>query len=94
MRQLELQNITIQYGETTIICDLSLSVENGEIVSLLGPSGAGKTTILKTIAGLLQPHIAVRFKMSFLRNQRERVGEILLPCLFHKFAPSPGFVFE
>ncbi len=55
MSQLELQNITIQYGETTIISALSLSVENGEIVSLLGPSGAGKTTILKTIAGLLQP---------------------------------------
>lgn len=55
MSQLELQNITIRYGETTIISALSLSVENGEIVSLLGPSGAGKTTILKTIAGLLQP---------------------------------------
>ena len=55
MRQLELQNLTIRYGETTIIRDLSLSIKNGEIVSLLGPSGAGKTTILKTIAGLLQP---------------------------------------
>jgi len=55
MRQLELRNLTIRYGETTIIRDLSLSIKNGEIVSLLGPSGAGKTTILKTIAGLLQP---------------------------------------
>ncbi len=55
MGYLELQNLTINYGKTPIIRDLSLSISNGEIVSLLGPSGAGKTTILKTIAGLLQP---------------------------------------
>ena len=55
MSRLELQNLTIQYGNTTIIRDLTLSIENREIVSLLGPSGAGKTTLLKTIAGLLQP---------------------------------------
>jgi len=55
MGQLELQNLTVKYGETTIIRNFSLSVQNGEMVSLLGPSGAGKTTILKTIAGLLQP---------------------------------------
>jgi len=55
MIQLELQDLTIGYGSTTIIRDLSLSIHDGEIVSLLGPSGAGKTTILKTIAGLLQP---------------------------------------
>ena len=55
MGHLELQNLTIGYGETTIIRDLSISIGNGEIVSLLGPSGAGKTTILKAIAGLLQP---------------------------------------
>lgn len=55
MGHLELQNLTIGYGETTIILNLSISIGNGEIVSLLGPSGAGKTTILKAIAGLLQP---------------------------------------
>ncbi len=55
MGQLELHNVTITYGETTIIRNLSLSIQHGEIVSLLGPSGAGKTTILKTIAGLHQP---------------------------------------
>ena len=55
MGHLELQNLSVNYGETTVIKDLSLSIKNGEIVSLLGPSGAGKTTILKVIAGLLQP---------------------------------------
>jgi ABC-type Fe3+/spermidine/putrescine transport system ATPase subunit len=55
MGYLELQNLSINYGETAIVRDLSLSVSNGEIVTLLGPSGAGKTTILKAIAGLLKP---------------------------------------
>ncbi len=55
MRRLELQNLIINYGKTPVVRDLSLSINNGEIVALLGPSGAGKTTILKAIAGLLQP---------------------------------------
>jgi len=55
MGRLELQNITINYGATTIVDNLSIFIDNGEIVSLLGPSGAGKTTILKTIAGLIKP---------------------------------------
>jgi putative spermidine/putrescine transport system ATP-binding protein len=55
MGYLELQNLAINYEQTAVIRDLSLSIRNGEIVSLLGPSGAGKTTVLKAIAGLLQP---------------------------------------
>jgi len=55
MGQLELQNLTIAYDNNPVIRDLSLNINNGEIVSLLGPSGVGKTTILKAIAGLLKP---------------------------------------
>lgn len=55
MGRLELSNLTIGYGREPLFQGLSLSVENGELVSLLGPSGAGKTTILNTIAGLLKP---------------------------------------
>ncbi|WP_457577008.1 ABC transporter ATP-binding protein [Desulfomarina sp.] len=55
MERLTLRGLTIQYGSTTVIRDLHLSIQDGELVSLLGPSGAGKTTILKTIAGLLPP---------------------------------------
>ncbi|MEY7851986.1 ABC transporter ATP-binding protein [Natrarchaeobius sp. A-rgal3] len=43
------------YGETQVLRDLSLSVEAGEIVSLVGRNGAGKTTTLRTIMGILTP---------------------------------------
>ncbi|MCP3891688.1 MAG: ABC transporter ATP-binding protein [Desulfobulbaceae bacterium] len=55
MGQLELQRITINHLQKTVIQDLSLTIDDGELLSLLGPSGVGKTTLLKTIAGLHQP---------------------------------------
>ncbi|MEJ2642192.1 MAG: ABC transporter ATP-binding protein [Desulfosarcinaceae bacterium] len=55
MGELQLENLTIAYGDLAVIQDVDLRVAEGEMVSLLGPSGAGKTTILKAIAGLLRP---------------------------------------
>lgn len=55
MGRLELQNLTIKYNTRPVILELSAAISEGELVSLLGPSGVGKTTILKTIAGLLPP---------------------------------------
>ncbi len=55
MGKLVIQDLEIYYGEQPVIENLSFTVEDGELVSILGPSGAGKTTILKAVAGLLQP---------------------------------------
>ena len=52
---LELQGVSIAYGKNTVVRDISLRIENKEIVALLGHNGAGKTTILKGIIGLLKP---------------------------------------
>ena len=48
---LELKNISQAYGDHWVVRDLSLSLEKGEIGCLLGASGCGKTTVLRTIAG-------------------------------------------
>jgi len=55
MGRLILKNLSIGYGAAAVVKHFDLAVEDGEMVSLLGPSGVGKTTILKAIAGLVQP---------------------------------------
>lgn len=52
---LELKDLHAFYGESHILQGISLEVDNGEIVSLLGRNGVGKTTTLKSIIGLLAP---------------------------------------
>jgi len=52
---LQVQNIHTYYGNIHALKGISLSVEQGEIVTLIGANGAGKTTTLRTISGLLKP---------------------------------------
>ena len=54
MPLLELRNVTSFYGNVQALKGISLSVEKGEVVTLLGANGAGKSTTLRTISGLLQ----------------------------------------
>jgi len=55
MTLLELDGVTAGYGPTPVLRDVDLSVENGEIVGVVGKNGVGKTTLLKTAIGLLEP---------------------------------------
>jgi branched-chain amino acid transport system ATP-binding protein len=59
---LELRGVDVSYGDLPALREVSLTVEDGEILSVVGANGAGKTTMLRTISGLLHP----------------RAGEILL----------------
>ena len=49
---LEVDDIAVHYGKIAALKDVTLSVDEGEIVALIGANGAGKTTTLKTISGL------------------------------------------
>jgi branched-chain amino acid transport system ATP-binding protein len=59
---LELRNVTTSYGNIQVLHDINLHVEQGEIITLIGANGAGKSTILMSICGIVPP----------------RTGEILL----------------
>jgi len=55
MVMLEVKKIDVFYGNSQVLWDVSLEVREGEIVSIIGANGAGKSTTLKTIIGLLVP---------------------------------------
>lgn len=52
---LTVENLSVRYGMIQAVRDVSFQVNQGEIVSLIGANGAGKTTILRTISGLIRP---------------------------------------
>ncbi|MEX2441513.1 MAG: ATP-binding cassette domain-containing protein, partial [Pontimonas sp.] len=53
MTTLAVSHVSISYGETSALRDISLVVPSGSVVAVLGPSGCGKTTLLLALAGLL-----------------------------------------
>ena len=55
MALLEIQEVNTYYGESHILRDVDLTVNSGEMVCLIGRNGVGKTTLLKTLIGLLRP---------------------------------------
>jgi branched-chain amino acid transport system ATP-binding protein len=64
---LEVSHVSAGYGDLTVVNDVSFHVEEGEVVSLVGSNGAGKSTILRTLAGLLRP------KGGEIRLRKERI---------------------
>ena len=81
---LTLENVDAGYGPTTILHDVSLNVQQGEIVTIVGANGAGKTTTLRTIVGQILPRAG---KITFMGEDITRLpahevvdrGIILIP---------------
>jgi branched-chain amino acid transport system ATP-binding protein len=55
MALLEVQNVSSGYGDVQILWDVSLTLERGKLTALVGSNGVGKTTLLRTVMGLLKP---------------------------------------
>jgi branched-chain amino acid transport system ATP-binding protein len=68
---LEVKGIDVFYGDIQIIRGVSFSVRQGEIVALIGANGAGKSTILKTISGLIRPQKGGIYSSGTPLHQRE-----------------------
>ena len=84
------EGLALAYGELTACRDIAIAVETGEIVTLIGANGAGKTTILRAIAGALAPRSGViRFDgrdiTGMPAHQRIQLGIALVPEGRHVF---------
>lgn len=70
---LKIENLSVHYGMIQAVRDVSFEVNQGEIVSLIGANGAGKTTILRTISGLIQPSKGtIRFEGNPIQKRAPR----------------------
>ncbi|MDT2748317.1 ABC transporter ATP-binding protein [Streptococcus parauberis] len=70
MSMLSVENLSINYGAIEAVKDVSFHVEEGEVVTLIGANGAGKTSILRTISGLNRPKSG---KISFLGKEIQKM---------------------
>lgn len=52
---LDVRDVTVRFGDRTVLDRVSMHVDDGEVVAVLGPSGCGKSTLLRVVAGLLAP---------------------------------------
>lgn len=79
---LELKNVTVSFNEQTILDDVCLTVEKGDIIAIIGPSGGGKSTLIRTMNMLVSPQKGhVLFKGEELSKQninkmREKIGMV------------------
>ena len=65
---LECKNLSKKYGRKQALDNITLSLESGKIIGLLGPNGSGKTTLIKLINGLLAPENVKFFCNIFLKK--------------------------
>ena len=66
---LEVKDLKVAYGRVRAVKGISFTVEQGQVVTLVGTNGAGKTTTLRTISGLIRP----RVRRDLVRGQADRL---------------------
>ena len=70
MSMLKVENLSVHYGMIQAVRDVSFEVNESEVVSLIGANGAGKTTILRTLSGLVRPSAG---KIQFLGKEIQKL---------------------
>ncbi len=95
MSLVRVENIGISYGAKTVLSNVSLSIETGEIVTIVGPNGSGKTSLLRAIIGAVKPS-----RGRVVRGRGVRLGYVpqrlhidpTLPITVARFLRLPGGV--
>ncbi len=87
---LEIKNIHVYYGTFQALRGISLTIDAGEVATILGANGAGKTTLLKTISGLLRPKTG---SIQYTGNYLEKVSPDKIVRLGISHAPEGRMLF-
>ena len=79
MKAIEINNVTKHFGKVCALDDVSLSIDQGELFGIIGPDGAGKTTLFRILATLLVPETGAASvdgfnTLTMMRDIRKRVG--------------------
>lgn len=88
MAKIELRNVTKRFGNTTVLENLNLTIEDGQFTVLIGPSGCGKTTLLRMIAGI-GPQSAGQVLMDGVDISELPPGKRNLAMVFQNYAIYP-----
>lgn len=80
-KSIELKNVCHSFNGKQVLCDISLDVRKGEIIGLLGPSGAGKTTLINIMTGQLKPDGGDVFvngtKIGHRKQEQSEIGIVM-----------------
>lgn len=87
MRVLEINQLTKKYGAITAVNGLSLNVEAGQIMGILGPNGSGKTTTLGSILNIIRPNSGsyTWFEGKYGKEERMKIGALLETPNFYPY---------
>ncbi|KXT84978.1 Hydroxymethylpyrimidine ABC transporter, ATPase component [Streptococcus sp. DD11] len=101
MTEIKLEKVSYAYEEQQILKDISLEVQTGQVVAILGPSGVGKTTLFNLIAGILplqsgrimldgednpKGRVSYMLQKDLLLEHKTVLGNVMLPLLIKKAA--------
>ena len=90
---LQIDNLHVHYGESSILHDVTLEVPPGKVVCLMGRNGVGKTTLIKSIMGLLRPRagriLLSGADMTHWSPSRARPGRHRLRAAGPRHLPAP-----
>ncbi|WP_022819666.1 metal ABC transporter ATP-binding protein [Fusobacterium russii] len=77
MNVIEIKNLTVAYGEGTVLENINLEIEKGDFIALVGPNGAGKSTLIKTILDFLKPITGtIKINGKSYREERKKVAYV------------------